>query len=190
MSYLHCPTCSCAYNVAREPACPRCGIRAGTPADPRDDVVAAVEQLARAIARATPAEIAAAEATLDARLSQLALPASTARVDSAPPDLLRAVRAALDPVPVLDRDPAAEPGRPRVATVLMTLLERVAPARQASWRAILDAALVRLSPRLPASTSSTTTARVADTVRAARAWGAARLRGPITRARDAFARAA
>ncbi|MBA3498959.1 MAG: hypothetical protein H0T65_01215, partial [Deltaproteobacteria bacterium] len=53
MSYLHCPTCACAYNVAREPACPRCGIRAGTPADPTNDIISAVEQLARAMARAT-----------------------------------------------------------------------------------------------------------------------------------------
>ena len=75
MSYLHCPTCASAYNVAREPACPRCGIRPGTPADPMADVIGAVEQLARAMARATPTELAAAEALLATRDAQLALPA-------------------------------------------------------------------------------------------------------------------
>lgn len=192
MSYLHCPTCSCAYNVAREPACPRCGVRPGTPADPSDDVIAAVEQLARAIARATPGELAVAEATLDARLAQLALPASTARADAAPPELVRAVRSALAAslAASLDSDDAGEPAAaaPRgsdIAPRVRALLGRLAPAS----RAVLDAALQRLAPRLPASTAVPPT-RVAATVRAARAWGTARLRGSLARARDAFARAA
>jgi hypothetical protein len=107
MSYLHCPTCRNAYNVSQQPACPRCGLRPGAPADPTDDVVAAADQLARAIARATPAEIAAAEAVLDARASQLALPAGDAlSATAAPPSVLKAVRAALSPEP-----PPPEPER-------------------------------------------------------------------------------
>ena len=44
MSYLHCPTCHCAYNLAREPACPTCGLRPGVPADPTEAVVAAARE--------------------------------------------------------------------------------------------------------------------------------------------------
>lgn len=127
MSYLHCPTCSCAYNVSDQPACPRCGIRAGAPEDPTDDVVAAVEQLARAMARATPSQIAAAEAMLDAHTAQLALPASTGDRASAAaptPTLLRAVRAALSPPPAV---PAASPDHPpSLTTVVLELLARLA----------------------------------------------------------------
>jgi hypothetical protein len=72
VSYLHCPTCQRAYNVAREPACPSCGVRPGTPADPVADVIDAAEQLARAINRATPDQLAAAGAAIGAR-TRLAL---------------------------------------------------------------------------------------------------------------------
>lgn len=79
MSYLHCPTCRRAYNVAQLPACPVCGIMPGTPADPVDDVVAMAEQLARAIARASPDQVAAARQRLGFALAappaQKALPA-------------------------------------------------------------------------------------------------------------------
>jgi hypothetical protein len=137
VSYLHCPTCACAYNVAREPACPRCGGRAGTPADPTDDVITAVEQLARAMARATPIELVAAQAILDRRDAQLALPAP-GKPTAPSPQLLRAVRAALDP--------AAPPSK------LDALFAQISPERRARWRAAIDAALARLTPRLPATT--------------------------------------
>ncbi|MBA3398264.1 MAG: hypothetical protein H0T89_36900 [Deltaproteobacteria bacterium] len=183
MSYLHCPTCACAYNVAREPACPRCGIRAGTPADPTDDVITAVEQLARAMARATPSQIASAEATLAARDAQLALPAPGAHA-APPPSVLRAVRAVLAPADDVSPPP----------TWLESIVARIPPAQQTSWRAILDAALVRLAPRLPAAPPPVTTRvvdravdRAAWSLRSIRSWGAARVRGPLVRARDAFA---
>ena len=64
MSYLHCPSCRRAYNVAERPACPSCGVQPGAPADPVDDVVAMAEQLARAIGRATPDQVAAARQRL------------------------------------------------------------------------------------------------------------------------------
>ncbi|MDQ3338879.1 MAG: hypothetical protein M4D80_27250 [Myxococcota bacterium] len=141
MSYLHCPTCACAYNVAREPACPRCGIRAGTPADPTDDIISAVEQLARAMARATPIELVAAQAVLDRRDAQLALPAP-GKPTGPSPQLLRAVRAALDPIS------GPTPAQP--------IFESFSPERRARWRAAIDAALARLSPRLPAKAGITT----------------------------------
>jgi hypothetical protein len=72
MSYLHCPTCRRAYNVAQLSACPHCGIRPGAPADPVDDLVGSASQLARAIARATPAQLAEARM----RLACHALPGS------------------------------------------------------------------------------------------------------------------
>lgn len=150
MSYLHCPTCACAYNVAREPACPRCGIRAGTPADPTDDVIHAVEMLARAMARATPIELVAAQAVLDRRDAQLALPAP-GKPTGPSPQLLRAVRAALDPIESIGPAPA-QPRWP----VIETMFARFSPEHRARWRAALDAALARLTPRLPAKAGVTT----------------------------------
>ena len=78
MSYLHCPSCQHAYNLAREAACPRChaGPHGRTPttiiiedreAEPLSataEIVAAAVALARAIKRATPAERDAARASL------------------------------------------------------------------------------------------------------------------------------
>lgn len=98
MSYLHCPTCRCAYNVTTAPACPACGIRAGAPADPTEAVVAAAEQLAKAVARATPQQLAQAQAELAMRDAQKALPAPAGLL-AAPTSILRAVRAALAPPP-------------------------------------------------------------------------------------------
>jgi hypothetical protein len=140
VSYLHCPTCACAYNVAREPVCPRCGVRPGTPADPTDDIISAVEQLARAMARATPIELVTAQAILDRRDAQLALPAP-GKPTAPSPQLLRAVRAALEPTP-------AQPSR------LDALFAQLSPERRARWRAAIDAALARLAPRLPAKTGA------------------------------------
>ena len=154
MSYLHCPTCQCAYNVAREVACPRCGVRPGTPADPTEDVVAATDALLRAIARATPDQLVAAESTLERR-PRLALPAVSAAVSGGtaagampipradgsgpiampprgrPVAILRAVRAALAPPP---RNNDAT--RALMTTVALALLTRIATPplpRVRSW---------------------------------------------------------
>ncbi|MEP6865582.1 MAG: hypothetical protein ABJE66_33490 [Deltaproteobacteria bacterium] len=59
MSYLHCPQCSHAYNLAVTQQCPCCPVPA-TLVDPEEDIVAAADALARAMARATPAERTAA----------------------------------------------------------------------------------------------------------------------------------
>lgn len=156
MSYLHCPTCRRAYNLAVEPACPSCGVRPGAPpADPVDDVVAAAEQLARAVARATPDELTAAEQRLDARSAQPLLgdgmasamargqPASSIAMSAraggqsavaAAPLYLRAVRAALSP---RAPDPTAQ--QALLTTVALALLARLAaPPRPLRWaRALL-----------------------------------------------------
>jgi len=140
MSYLHCPTCRRAYNVATQAACPSCGVSPGAPADPTDDVVAAAEQLARAIARATPSQVAIAEAELSLRAAQLALPAPGARqtaVPSAAPSVLRAVRAALVPPPPAPPVDAAISERSKQAlltSVVLALLTRI-PKRRPSVRA-------------------------------------------------------
>jgi hypothetical protein len=68
MSYVHCSACQRAYNHAVQPTCPYCPV-AATVVDPADDIVAAADQLARALARATPAERASAAA----RMPQLAI---------------------------------------------------------------------------------------------------------------------
>ena len=80
MTYVHCGTCQRAYNLAIQPTCPSCPV-AATVVDPADDIVAAADRLARALARATPAERAAAAA----RMPQLA-------IQVAPPPKLEPVR--------------------------------------------------------------------------------------------------
>jgi hypothetical protein len=73
MSYVHCSACQRAYNHAVQPVCPYCPV-AATVVDPADDIVAAADQLARALARATPAERAIAAARLPQLAIQLAPP--------------------------------------------------------------------------------------------------------------------
>jgi hypothetical protein len=135
MSYLHCPTCRCAYNVTATPACPACGVRAGAPADAADDVVAAAEQLARAVARATPAQLAQAQAELAMRESTRALPAP-GKLPLAATSIVRAVRAALSPASAsastsADADSVVT-GRAHtalLATAVLALLTRVPKPR-------------------------------------------------------------
>jgi hypothetical protein len=71
MSYVHCSACNRAYNLAIQPVCPFCPVPA-TVVDPAEDIVAAADQLARALARATPAQRAAAAARMDRLAIQLA----------------------------------------------------------------------------------------------------------------------
>jgi hypothetical protein len=118
VSYLHCPRCQHAYNVAVQPACPTCVT------DPTDDIVAAADQLARALARANTDQLAAAEA----------------RVGEGGGTILRALRSAV---------PTAGPQQAILATVALALLTRLAPprktiaARAASWSARARALLAR-----------------------------------------------
>lgn len=116
MSYLHCPVCSRAFNLAQHPACPYCPV-AATPVDPVDDLVAAAESLARALAHATPAQRAAAATRV--RLPDLS-PATPVLVETA---ALRASRVALAPAPQL-----AGPRRSRwLAALAVAALDRLAP---------------------------------------------------------------
>ena len=123
MSYLHCPTCRCAYNLATMPTCPSCGVRPGAPTGPVEAIVEAAEQLAAAIGRANPIQLAKARAELAAR------------------GLVKAVRAALPsqlPVPV---PRAIEPVIPRsqqalLTTVVIAMLTRL-PRPIAAARALL-----------------------------------------------------
>ncbi|CAN5676029.1 hypothetical protein BH11MYX1_BH11MYX1_20330 [soil metagenome] len=58
MSYLHCPTCRHAFNLAVTAECPQCAakpIRAEL-ADTARDIAAAADAIAIAMTRATPAE--------------------------------------------------------------------------------------------------------------------------------------
>ena len=135
MSYLHCPSCSRAYNIAAQSSCPFCPVHA-TPVDPTEDIVAAAESLARAMTRATPSERVAAAARMD----RLALPAPDGSPlrDSAASQpvafhgtMLRSIRNALHPVQVV-------PPRARRSSVVSTLmsvalaqLTRLAPQPQA-----------------------------------------------------------
>jgi hypothetical protein len=135
MSYTHCPTCSRAYNLALVDRCPSCPIPA-TVVDPAEDIVAAAEQLARAMARATPDERDDAMARMD----RLALPPpsaegsgpisttrgravhGTAKPGTFHGAMLRSIREALDPPPA----PPSAP-QPRFAQLAIGLIARIKP---------------------------------------------------------------
>ncbi|MEO8698706.1 MAG: hypothetical protein ABI867_01650 [Kofleriaceae bacterium] len=139
MSYLHCPTCQRAYNVKAQPGCPSCGVRPGTPADPVASLVDAAEQLARAIERATPDQLVAAETALSGRLALAdgSGPIDVRAVRSAPRSILAAVRTALAPPPPQGSQHAL------LATVALALLTRLTPPRVVTWSARARAFLRR-----------------------------------------------
>jgi len=122
MSYLHCPVCSRAFNVAQHPTCPSCRVPA-RPVDPVDDLVAAAEALSRALAHATPAQRAAA--AMRTQLPDLS-PATPALADSA---TLRSVHGALTPAPP---SAARRPSR-WLATLAVAALDRLAPHAVAAF---------------------------------------------------------
>jgi hypothetical protein len=124
MSYLHCPTCQRAYNVAVQSACPYCPV-AATAVDATEDIVAAAELLARAMARATPAERSSAASRLD----HIALPPPDAVLPPFAPSLdtsqrlstvLRQIRVAIAPPPV---PPVARPVLASFAVAVLARLE-------------------------------------------------------------------
>jgi hypothetical protein len=118
VSYLHCPTCHRAYNIATQAACPYCPV-AATLVDPTTDIVAAAEQLARAVARATPAERACALERMD----RMALPAPGAVA-------LGSIRAVLEPPP--PPPPAPKPLLAQIALAVLARLEQRPRLRRAS----------------------------------------------------------
>jgi hypothetical protein len=118
MSYLHCPSCKRAFNLAVDRTCPSCPVPA-TVVDPAEDIVAAAEQLARAMARATPNERDEAMGRMD----RLALPAPGAKPVTFHGGMLRSIREALDPPP----PPRAPKKQPLLAIVATRMLERIAP---------------------------------------------------------------
>lgn len=115
MSYLHCPTCKRAYNLAASPACPSCGAAAGTPEDPTDDIVSAAEQLARALGRASDEQRDAAAARLDRRRD--ALPPGDA------PPVWSSVRSLVAPLP----RPALPAPPALIVQAATAVLARIAP---------------------------------------------------------------
>ncbi len=119
MSYLHCPSCKRAYNIAVDRACPSCPVPASV-VDPAEDIVAATEQLARAMARATPNERADAMSRMD----RLALPAPGAKPVTFHGAMVRSIREALDPPPPT-RMHYRQP--PLFAAVATRVIERLAP---------------------------------------------------------------
>lgn len=117
MSYLHCPTCQRAYNLATDPLCPYCPVPASI-VDPSEDIVAAAEQLARAMARATPSERNAATARLD----HLALPAPGAKPVTFHGGMLRAIREAIEPS---ELPPPPKP-QPLLTAIAYAVVEKLA----------------------------------------------------------------
>jgi hypothetical protein len=121
MSYLHCPTCRRAYHAGRLSACPHCGIRPGAPEDATDAVVDAAAQLAQAIARATPAQLAEARD----RLSRRAL------CDGGLSPVLTIVGSPLPVAPTARRGHEA-----LLATIVLALLARLPRERFGVRRAV------------------------------------------------------
>ena len=117
MSYLHCPACQRAYNVATSSICPYCPVPASE-VDPTEDIVAAAEQLARAMARATPSERAAATGRLDT----LALPAPGAKPVTFHGGMLRAIREAIEPTQL---PPPPKP-QPLLTAIAYAVVEKIA----------------------------------------------------------------
>jgi hypothetical protein len=116
MSYLHCPTCKCAYNIAQSALCPNCPVPTSE-VDPTEDIIAAAEQLARAMARATPSERKAATMRMD----QLALPAPGAKPVTFHGGMLRSIRNALEPV----APPPVPKPQPLLAAIAYAVVERI-----------------------------------------------------------------
>ena len=116
MSYLHCPTCKRAYNITVDPMCPSCPVPVSQ-VDPTEDIVAAAEQLARAMARATPSERKAATTRMD----QLALPAPGAKPVTFHGGMLRSIRNALEPV----APPPVPKPQPLLAAIAYAVVERI-----------------------------------------------------------------
>jgi hypothetical protein len=129
MSYLHCPTCKRAFNLATSATCPSCPV-AATLVDPAEDIVSATEQLARAMARATPDERTEAMGRMD----RLALPAPGAKPVTFHGAMIKSIRDALDPQPApRRRQPLLAQLASRVIAELAPHVARYAPrAREVS----------------------------------------------------------
>jgi hypothetical protein len=96
MSYLHCPSCSHAFNLAVNSQCPVCPVPA-TLVDPVDDIVAAADALARAIARATPEQREVAAAVMPRSvMPQAMLAPQAAKAPPAPRLLTRLAESLVD----------------------------------------------------------------------------------------------
>jgi hypothetical protein len=116
MSYLHCPTCKRAFNLAVQATCPYCPVQASV-VDPTEDIVVAAEQLARAMARATPAERGLAAARMD----RLALPAPGDESARNRAPVFRQIRDVLEPPQV--QAPAAKPAL--LSTIVVAVEQRL-----------------------------------------------------------------
>ena len=116
MSYLHCPTCKCAYNIAQSVLCPNCPVPMSE-VDPAEDIVAAAERLAHAMARATPSE--RKEATT--RMDQLALPAPGAKPVTFHGAMLRSIREVIEPV----APPPVPKPQPLLAAIAYAVVEKI-----------------------------------------------------------------
>jgi hypothetical protein len=115
VSYLHCPTCKRAFNIAISTQCPNCPVPVQV-VDAAEDIVVAAEALARAMQRATPDERDDAMGRMD----RLALPAPNAKPVTFQGAMLRSIREALDPPPA----PQPKPQH-LVTTIAKALIERV-----------------------------------------------------------------
>jgi hypothetical protein len=136
MSYLHCPTCKRAFNMAISAQCPNCPVPVQM-VDAAEDIIVAAEALARAMARANPDERDDAMGRMD----RLALPAPNAKPVTFHGAMLRNIREALEPT---QKAPPPKP-QPLVTAIAKALIERVVDHPRAIE---LREQLARRAPRL------------------------------------------
>jgi hypothetical protein len=140
MSYLHCPTCKRAFNVVTHAQCPSCPVAAQL-VDPAEDIVAAAESLARAMARATPDERDDAMGRMD----RLALPAPGAKPVTFHGAMIRSIREALEPT---EPPPPPKP-QSLVTAIALSLIDRVVDhPRAIAMRDRARDVVARRAPRL------------------------------------------
>jgi len=158
MSYVHCGGCQCAFDATAHRRCPRCGhkVGAGGPLTVEDEIADATAQLARALARATAAQLDALIAQAGSPARDAAAPSDPARdaaqwaeavlgaVGSAVADARGVALAVIDPPPA-----PREPEPPRdVGALLAALLLAVGAHARAMTTAMIQGRALPVS-RLP-----------------------------------------
>jgi hypothetical protein len=156
MSYVHCAGCRCAFDAAACTRCPKCGQRLGggatapaSPASVEDTVADAAAQLARALARATPAELDALVARIATSLSPAAAtPAPIATAEGSGPNPAPAQRWAEVVLSAVGGAVAEQRGTALAIIELVGALALAVGAQVAAQLATFGRA--RALPRLPA----------------------------------------
>jgi hypothetical protein len=180
MNYVHCAACRCAYDAAASRRCPNCGQKLGTGAGSIEDEVAdASAQLARALARATPAELDA----LVARIAHTIGPAEAAE------PIGSMTRGAPAPAPVIadGSGPHVAPTMDQWAAVVLGAVGGAVADARGLAIATVEPPRPPAPPPAPPALRALVTSLVVAVAAPARAALRRRATGLIARARRAFA---